>query len=79
MDDNVDVKFLRTNANGFKNAETDLLELGWKEKRFTRATNKDIKRAYFVFLVKENNLNLFLCSELIVIMYAIIVLFDTNI
>jgi hypothetical protein len=53
MDDNVDVKFLRTNANGFKNAETDLLELGWKEKRFTRATNKDIKRAYFVYLVKE--------------------------
>ena len=53
MDDNVDVKFLRTNANGFKNAETDLLELGWKEKRFTRATDKDIKRAYFVYLVKE--------------------------
>lgn len=53
MDEDVDVKFLRTNTNGFKNAENELLALGWKEKRFTRATNKDIKRAYFVYLVKE--------------------------
>lgn len=53
MNDNVDVKFLRMNSPGFKNAETDLLELGWKEKRFTRAIDKDIKRAYFVYLVKE--------------------------
>ena len=53
MDDNVDVTFLQINANGFKNAEADLLELGWKEKRFTRATDKNIKRAYFVYLVKE--------------------------
>lgn len=53
MNDNVDVKFLRINSPGFENAEADLLELGWKEKRFTRATDKDIKRAYFVYLVKE--------------------------
>jgi len=53
MNDNVDVKFLRMNSPGFKNAETDLLELGWKEKRFTRAIDKDIKRAYFVYLVRE--------------------------
>jgi len=53
MNDNVDVKFLRMNSPGFENAETDLLELGWKEKRFTRAIGKDIKRAYFVYLVRE--------------------------
>jgi len=53
MNDNVDVTFLRINSPGFKNAETELLELGWREKRFTRATDKDIKRAYFVHLVKE--------------------------
>ena len=50
---NVDVKFLRMNSPGFENAEEDLLELGWKEKRFTRAIDKDIKRAYFIYLVKE--------------------------
>jgi hypothetical protein len=53
MNDNIDVKFLRINSPGFENAEADLLELGWKEKRFTRAIDKDIKRAYFVYLVKE--------------------------
>lgn len=53
MNDNVDVKFLRMNSPGFENAEEDLLELGWKEKRFTRAIDKDIKRAYFVYLVRE--------------------------
>jgi hypothetical protein len=53
MDDNVDVKFLRINTNGFKNAEDDLLALGWKEKRSTRATTKDIQMAYFFYLIKE--------------------------
>ena len=53
MDDNVDVKFLRINSPGFKNAEDDLLASGWKEKRSTRATTKDIQMAYFFYLIKE--------------------------
>ena len=53
MDDNVDVKFLHINSPGFKNAEDDLLASGWKEKRSTRATTKDIQMAYFFDLIKE--------------------------
>ena len=52
MDDNVDVEFLRINSPGFKNAEDDLLASGWREKKSTRATTKDIQRAYFIYLVK---------------------------
>ena len=53
MDDNIDVKFLHINSPGFQNAEDDLLASGWKEKRFTRATTKDIQMAYFFYLIKE--------------------------
>ena len=53
MDDNVDVTFLRINSPGFQNAETDLKASGWKEKRSTRATTKDIQMTYFFYLIKE--------------------------
>ena len=53
MDDNVDVEFLRINSPGFQNAENNLLTSGWKEKRSTRATTKDIQRSYFVYLARE--------------------------
>jgi hypothetical protein len=48
-----DITFLRTTSNGFENAKERLLADGWREKRFTKTTNKAIKNSYVVYLGKE--------------------------
>ena len=50
---NEDITFLRTNANGFENAERRLLDDGWKAKKYTRTTNNAIKTSYLVYLAQE--------------------------
>jgi len=48
-----DETFLNVRTPGFKEADQALRNSGWREKKYSRATSKDIENAYRIYLRKE--------------------------